>query len=1017
MNRRIGVLPVATIRSRPAALLLGALGGVVIAICAHPNAIAQPPTTTTPGVPPTTTAVPPQRALGGPERAPSPLRPEALELDLSAWRRLPVFHRGRQMPLDSFARRVVREITGREKPKIDPRPVLRDRKNGAGEDDETEAAAAAVAPIFPDGRPRKFSADELLLAWLVEPDRWMFVPLLEARGDRLREQVLDVPVRDPGGHRLKHINPQKVIQSPGFGRYLMAMTERGNRERPDAMAPDANVPRSEELDERVEELYNALALFRLLTYDPTTPQTLQSNRPLTAKLMAAARLLGEVTTAERRRAGDDARDQSPPIEVVEPSEQVRTSRRDVQRALAELAATIRPSFTAATAGPLLARLEQATARLTQAADRQRERVFSDPDSTRQQRAAMNRMAARAAELHRVAGELHMTLYNIGHSLRVAPALDPLALRADRKPDDEHQPWLSLQAVLYGSDELLAGYPQEPLRRARAAFADLAEAYRDRADADRPQRVRDASERFAAAMRALGEQVEPLRRQLPIEDDQTDRERILAATAYPPPGYHQAELHYNRVHPFLWAWVIYLLATAGFALSFGLVRRVMFWLAVALTLAAMGMVAYGLGLRTVITGWASVTNMFETVVFVAMVVGMMGLWFTLAPLLQPGILRAWSMTALPRRRPGSTGETPVAQKPDTDEPAVAPKPEAPTTARWVLLAPRLLLTIGLFWVLTMLPYGSAGRVVISLVPRAEVGSQLPSLNNLLTWSVGLGVLAITLWLTPRVLLATLMAPATIVAHWMRHGVADSLDEAQRRRLYAGTGAAVGFLAALTAYQAPIFNRDIQALQPILRDNFWLVMHVVSITASYGAGALAWGLANIALAYYLFGRYRQSPDGSGRIPPAVCGRLALFNYRSIQVAVLLLAIGTILGALWADVAWGRFWSFDAKETWALISILVYMIILHARYIGWSGDFGMAVGAVLGASAILMAWYGVNYVLGSGLHTYGGGTGGSDRVLLLVGANWLFVGAAAVRYLIETTGPTAGSELNEQSDGTAD
>jgi hypothetical protein len=126
----------------------------------------------------------------------------------------------------------------------------------------------------------------------------------------------------------------------------------------------------------------------------------------------------------------------------------------------------------------------------------------------------------------------------------------------------------------------------------------------------------------------------------------------------------------------------------------------------------------------------------------------------------------------------------------------------------------------------------------------------------------------------------------------------------------------------------------------------------------------------------------------------------------VAVLLLAAGTILGGLWADVSWGRFWGWDPKEVWALISLLVYLAILHGRYAGFFGNFGLAAGSVLGATAIAMSWYGVNFVLGAGLHSYGFGDSAQGQwyVAGVIFVNWLFLGAAAVRYLVETTSQTA-------------
>jgi len=307
------------------------------------------------------------------------------------------------------------------------------------------------------------------------------------------------------------------------------------------------------------------------------------------------------------------------------------------------------------------------------------------------------------------------------------------------------------------------------------------------------------------------------------------------------------------------------------------------------------------------------------------------------------------------------------------------------------------------VLTMFPYGSGGRAIFRLLPNVDSGQMLPTTSDLLAWLAGLAVLAPTVWFAPRLLFAGVIVLVAVPWQWARDGASAAIEEAYSRRMFIFVGAAVGFLAGVVAYQAPIFNRDIQALQPVLRDNFWLTMHVLSIMASYGAGALAWGLANIALAFYLFGRYRPaaavSDNAGARRPPAVCHWLGGFIYRAIQVAVLLLTVGTILGALWADVAWGKFWSWDAKEVWSLICILAYMIILHGRYIGWFGDFGLTAGAVMGLTTILMTWYGVNYVFGSGLHSYGGGAGGQYEALAFVAANWLFLGVAAVRYLAET------------------
>jgi cytochrome c biogenesis factor len=113
------------------------------------------------------------------------------------------------------------------------------------------------------------------------------------------------------------------------------------------------------------------------------------------------------------------------------------------------------------------------------------------------------------------------------------------------------------------------------------------------------------------------------------------------------------------------------------------------------------------------------------------------------------------------------------------------------------------------------------------------------------------------------------------------------------------------------------------------------------------------------------------------------------------VLLLAAGTILGGVWANYSWGRFWGWDPKETWALIALLCYLLTLHGRLAGWWTEFGLVVASVICFLAILMAWYGVNFVLGKGLHSYGFGVGGETYVAIFVVLDLLFVAFAIWRY----------------------
>ena len=130
-----------------------------------------------------------------------------------------------------------------------------------------------------------------------------------------------------------------------------------------------------------------------------------------------------------------------------------------------------------------------------------------------------------------------------------------------------------------------------------------------------------------------------------------------------------------------------------------------------------------------------------------------------------------------------------------------------------------------------------------------------------------------------------------------------------------------------------------------------------------------------------RQRPKLDARGRAmqqTAATIKPLANFIYRTMQVGVLLIAAGTILGGVWADYSWGRFWGWDPKEVWALITLLVYLIPLHGRFAGWVNTFGLVMASVVCFLSVVMAWYGVNFVLGVGLHSYGFVEGGSQGVV---------------------------------------
>lgn len=198
------------------------------------------------------------------------------------------------------------------------------------------------------------------------------------------------------------------------------------------------------------------------------------------------------------------------------------------------------------------------------------------------------------------------------------------------------------------------------------------------------------------------------------------------------------------------------------------------------------------------------------------------------------------------------------------------------------------------------------------------------------------------------------------------------------LLAGPVVAI-FCLILTDMAPSILDPTLQPLEPVLRSNFWLTIHVLTITISYSAFFVAFVLGDIGLYYVL----RGEELWKNRIKSIASG-----IYRCFQIGIVLLAAGIILGGIWADYSWGRFWGWDPKETWALIALLGYIAVLHGRINGSVRDFGIIVCGVVTFSLVIMAWYGVNYVLGAGLHSYGFGAGGVEYVSAFIFAHFVYV-----------------------------
>ncbi len=165
-----------------------------------------------------------------------------------------------------------------------------------------------------------------------------------------------------------------------------------------------------------------------------------------------------------------------------------------------------------------------------------------------------------------------------------------------------------------------------------------------------------------------------------------------------------------------------------------------------------------------------------------------------------------------------------------------------------------------------------------------------------------------------------------------------------------------LLSLVTYST--YTPDLETVQPVLNSHYWLTIHVLMVVGSYGAFILSGVVSHI----YLFKRLKSPPSQENK-----------WILNTLYTGTILLICGTILGGVWAAQSWGRFWDWDPKESWAFISSCLYLAVIHAYRFGKINDVGLAIGSIVGLQAITFTWYGVNYILGVGLHSYGFGQGG--------------------------------------------
>jgi cytochrome c-type biogenesis protein CcsB len=179
-----------------------------------------------------------------------------------------------------------------------------------------------------------------------------------------------------------------------------------------------------------------------------------------------------------------------------------------------------------------------------------------------------------------------------------------------------------------------------------------------------------------------------------------------------------------------------------------------------------------------------------------------------------------------------------------------------------------------------------------------------------------------------------------------------------------------LAGITLFVAHLSWMDpqITTLVPVLK-SYWLTIHVSVITASYGFLGLC-SLLGVFTLLLLILRNPKRQDARAQEVDANIKEATRINEMAMILGLSLLIVGNFLGGVWANESWGRYWGWDAKETWTLVSILVYAVIVHFRFVPkLNSQYAFAVASMFAYWVIIMTYFGVNFYL-SGMHSYASG-----------------------------------------------
>ena len=525
---------------------------------------------------------------------------------------------------------------------------------------------------------------------------------------------------------------------------------------------------------------------------------------------------------------------------------------------------------------------------------------------------------------------------------------------------ESSAWVPLKVFLSTKPDDLAaaGFSADRVHAFLSAFKDL-----EKAEADAPGRVsEDKAQALVAAARGLGEAASP--------------------ESYPSLAAVERETYFNETSPFYKAPWAYGLGVALLAVALGFqgferksflggFGRGVHVFGVLSLLTGILIEAFGFYLRVRISGWAPVTNMYETVIWVSAVSAVLGLVFEL-------IYRN-TYAGLAGAGTALLG-TVLAANVSLLDPDIQMLQPVLRSNYW--LAIHVLTEVssyGAFLMAAMLGLIATGFYLTATYRRSPTFTELalPLVIGLPVLTVGLVGLAASYGeLGPNWVLSHSLFLGSVGFTWIGEVVTIIA-------LVALAGEVANRLTFHDESPLDASSKDAGEPRSATAAHAATTVQTVSIGEAEGQGTVSSvSKPTVAEMRAMAANAPQQPlgprDQAMRATAARIKPLSNFIYRTMQVGVVLIAAGTILGGVWADYSWGRFWGWDPKEVWALITLLVYLIPLHGRFAGWFNTFALVVASVVCSMSVIMAWYGVNFVLGVGLHSYGFTEGGGQGVV---------------------------------------